>query len=90
MILSRLWRPSLARRLVLLAALLNVAVLLVTGVALSALFHRMAVERFDNGLAPVPRGGYFNSHQLLSPESLKPCAGGRRLLLGEWLRLRRL
>lgn len=61
MILSRLWRPSLARRLVLLAALLNVAVLLVTGVALSALFHRMAVERFDNGLLDTVNGLYAGS-----------------------------
>jgi signal transduction histidine kinase len=60
-ILSRLWRPSLARRLVLLAALLNVAVLLVTGVALSALFHRMAVERFDNGLLDTVNGLYAGS-----------------------------
>lgn len=61
MILSHLWRPSLARRLVLLAALLNVAVLLVTGVALSALFHRMAVERFDNGLLDTVNGLYAGS-----------------------------
>jgi signal transduction histidine kinase len=60
-ILDRLWRPSLARRLVLLAAMWSVAVLLVTGVALSALFQHEAVERFDQGLMDTVDGLYAGS-----------------------------
>jgi signal transduction histidine kinase len=59
--LDRLWRPSLSRRLVLLAAIWSVAVLLVTGVALSALFHRQAVDRFDQGLLDTVNGLYAGS-----------------------------
>jgi len=60
-ILARLWRPSLSRRLVLLAAIWSVAVLLVTGVALTALFQREAVERFDEGLLDTVNGLYAGS-----------------------------
>jgi signal transduction histidine kinase len=59
--LIRLWRPSLARRLVLLAAIWSVAVLLVTGVALTALFQREAVNRFDEGLMDTVDGLYAGS-----------------------------
>lgn len=59
--LARLWRPSLARRLVLLAAIWSVAVLLVTGVALTALFQREAVDRFDEGLMDTVNGLYAGS-----------------------------
>ncbi len=59
--LSRLWRPSLSRRLVLLAAIWSVAVLLVTGVALTALFQREAVDRFDEGLLDTVNGLYAGS-----------------------------
>ena len=55
------WRPSLARRLVLLAAIWSVAVLLVTGVALTALFQREAVDRFDDGLLDTVNGLYAGS-----------------------------
>ena len=57
----RLWRPSLSRRLVLLAAIWSVAVLLVTGVALTALFQREAVDRFDDGLLDTVNGLYAGS-----------------------------
>ncbi|MDR3513231.1 MAG: ATP-binding protein [Caulobacteraceae bacterium] len=59
--LDRLWRPSLSRRLVLLAAIWSVAVLLVTGVALTALFQREAVDRFDEGLMDTVNGLYAGS-----------------------------
>jgi signal transduction histidine kinase len=59
--LNRLWRPSLSRRLVLLAAIWSVAVLLVTGVALTALFQREAVDRFDEGLLDTVNGLYAGS-----------------------------
>jgi len=59
--LSRLWRPSLSRRLVLLAAIWSVAVLLVTGVALTALFQHEAVDRFDDGLLDTVNGLYAGS-----------------------------
>jgi signal transduction histidine kinase len=58
---ARLWRPSLSRRLVLLAAIWSVAVLLVTGVALTALFQREAVDRFDEGLLDTVNGLYAGS-----------------------------
>ncbi|OYW27446.1 MAG: sensor histidine kinase [Caulobacter sp. 12-67-6] len=44
-------RPSLVRRLVLLAAVWNVAVLLVAGVFLTAQFRDAAIRRFDQSLA---------------------------------------
>ena len=48
--LSDLWRPSLARRLVLLAAVWSVLVLVVSGLVQTALFHQAAVMRFDDDL----------------------------------------
>ena len=54
-------RPSLARRLVLLATIWSVAVLVATGVALTALFHQDAVSRFDDGLFDVANGLYAGS-----------------------------
>jgi signal transduction histidine kinase len=59
--LDRLWRPSLSRRLVLLAAIWSVAVLLVTGVAQIALFQRGAIDRFDTGLLDTVNGLYAGS-----------------------------
>ena len=59
-------RPSLARRLVLLATIWSVAVLVATGVALTALFHQDAVSRFDDPSVP------FNL-QFMVPEA-KPAA----------------
>jgi len=44
-------RPSLVRRLVLLAVVWNVAVLLVAGVFLTAQFRDAAIRRFDQSLA---------------------------------------
>ncbi len=46
----RLWRPSLAWRLVLLAACWSVLVLAVSGVVQTALFHQASVMRFDDDL----------------------------------------
>ncbi len=49
--LRDLWgRPSLARRLVLLAAVVAVPVLAVSGVVQTALFHQASVSRFDDDL----------------------------------------
>jgi len=48
--LPRLWRPSLAWRLVLLAACWSVFVLAVSGVVQTALFHQASVMRFDDDL----------------------------------------
>ncbi len=49
--LRDLWgRPSLARRLVLLAAVWSVLVLVVSGVVQTALFHQASVMRFDDDL----------------------------------------
>jgi signal transduction histidine kinase len=59
--LAQLWRPSLARRLVLLSAIWSVAVLLVSGVALTALFHQAAVSRFDADLYDDAKGLYAGS-----------------------------
>ncbi len=59
--LARLWRPSLSRRLVLLAAIWSVAVLLATGVAMTALFQREALARFDDGLLDTVNGLYAGS-----------------------------
>jgi signal transduction histidine kinase len=54
-------RPSLARRLVLLATIWSVVVLVATGVALTALFHQDSVSRFDDGLLDVANGLYAGS-----------------------------
>jgi signal transduction histidine kinase len=59
--LTRLWRPSLVRRLVLLAAIWSLAVLAVTGVALTALFQRETIDHFDEGLLDTVNGLYAGS-----------------------------
>jgi signal transduction histidine kinase len=48
--LGALWRPSLARRLVLLAAVWSILVLAVSGLVQTALFHQASVMRFDDDL----------------------------------------
>ena len=50
--------PSLAKRLVLLAAVWSLAVLLVTGLAQTYLFHQEAIARFDEDLSDVADGLY--------------------------------
>jgi signal transduction histidine kinase len=59
--LTRLWRPSLSRRLVLLAAIWCLGLLAVTGVALTALFQRQAIDHFDEGLLDTVNGLYSGS-----------------------------
>jgi signal transduction histidine kinase len=59
--LSGLWRASLARRLVLLAALWCIPVLLLTGVAQTAFFHIAALNRYDDELLDVANGLYAGS-----------------------------
>ncbi|MDR3507102.1 MAG: sensor histidine kinase [Caulobacteraceae bacterium] len=56
-----LFRPSLARRLVLLAAIWSLAVLVVTGLAQTALFRQEAISRFDDDLFDVADGLYAGS-----------------------------
>jgi len=53
--------PSLAKRLVLLAAVWSLAVLVVTGVAQTALFYQEAITRIDDDLADVADGLYADS-----------------------------
>ncbi len=48
--LSDLWRPSLARRLVMLAAVWSLVVLMVSGLVQITLFHHASVMRFDDDL----------------------------------------
>lgn len=54
-------RPSLVRRLVLLAFGWSLMVLVVTGLVLTALFHQAALSRFDQGLNDVVQGLYSGS-----------------------------
>jgi signal transduction histidine kinase len=61
LIAARLHRLSLARRLILLAAVWSVAVLIGTGVALSAFFHQAALSRFDQGLTDTVDALYAGS-----------------------------
>lgn len=58
---ARLERISLAKRLILLAAILNLAVLIGAGVALSAFFHQAALSRFDQSLTDTVDGLYAGS-----------------------------
>jgi signal transduction histidine kinase len=51
--LDALRRPSLVRRLVILAAGWSLAVLLVTAIVLAMLFQQAALRRFDQGLAEL-------------------------------------
>jgi len=60
-ILSDLWRGSLARRLVVLAAIWSVPLLAGAGIAQTALFHQAAVSRFDDDLFDVANGLYASS-----------------------------
>jgi signal transduction histidine kinase len=59
--LSDLWRGSLARRLVVLAAIWSVPLLAGAGIAQTALFHQAAVSRFDDDLFDVANGLYASS-----------------------------
>ena len=59
--LARLWEGSVARGLVLLAALAILPVLVATGIAQTALFHQAAVSRFDDDLFDVVNGLYSGS-----------------------------
>ena len=61
MTLADIWRGSLARRLVLLAALWSVPVLAAAGIAQTALFRQDAVTRFDDDLFDVANGLYAGS-----------------------------
>lgn len=54
-------RPSLVRRLVLLASVWSLAALVVTGLMLTALFQQAALSRFDQGLNDVVQGLYSGS-----------------------------
>jgi len=54
-------RPSLVRRLVLLASVWSLAALVVTGLVLTALFQQAALSRFDQGLNDVVQGLYSGS-----------------------------
>ena len=54
-------RPSLVRRLVLLASVWSLVALVVTGLVLTALFQQAALSRFDQGLNDVIQGLYSGS-----------------------------
>lgn len=54
-------RPSLVRRLVLLASGWSLAVLVVMGLVLTAMFQQAALSRFDQGLDDVVQGLYAGS-----------------------------
>ena len=53
--------PSLARRLVMLAAVWSLAVIGVTGLAQTYLFHQEVVSRFDEDLSDIADGLYAGS-----------------------------
>lgn len=61
LITERLRSISLAGRLILLAAGWSVAALVVTGIALSALFHQAALSRFDLALTDTVDALYAGS-----------------------------
>jgi signal transduction histidine kinase len=61
LIAARLERVSLARRLILLAAGWSLALLVGTGVALSAVFHQAVLSRFDQALTDTVDGLYAGS-----------------------------
>ena len=58
---AKLWRGSLARRLVVLAAIWSVPLVVLAGVAQTALVHQAAVSRLDNGLFEIANGLYSQS-----------------------------
>jgi signal transduction histidine kinase len=74
-----LWRPSLARRLVLLAAAWSVAVLIVSGLVQTALFHQASLMRFDDDLHEDALSLYSAAHvdpdgQVDAPAMTDPAA----------------
>lgn len=58
MILGNRSRPSLVRRLVLLASVWSLAALVLTGLVLTALFQQAALNRFEQGLNDGVQGLY--------------------------------
>ena len=77
--IADLWRPSLARRLVLLAAAWSVAVLIVSGLVQTALFHQAALMRFDDDLHEDALSLYSAAHvepdgQVDAPATIDPAA----------------
>jgi signal transduction histidine kinase len=74
-------RASLARRLILLAAIWSIAVILATGVALSAFFHQAALSRFDQGLTDTVDALYAGSTIGQAGEVLAPALTDARALL---------
>ena len=73
-------RPSLVRRLVLLASGWSLMVLVVTGLVLTALFHQAALSRFDQGLNDVVQGLYAGSSLDESGQVLAPALTDVRAL----------
>jgi signal transduction histidine kinase len=73
-------RASLARRLILLAAIWSIAVLLGTGVALSAFFNQAALSRFDQGLTDTVDALYAGSSIGQAGEVLAPALTDARAL----------
>jgi signal transduction histidine kinase len=59
--LSSLWRGSLARRLVVLAAIWSIPLVVLAGVAQTALFHQASVSRLDEDLFEIANGLYSQS-----------------------------
>lgn len=59
--IAGLGRPSLSRRLVLLALGWSLALLIVTGVALSLFFHQASISRFDQQLSDTAEALYAGS-----------------------------
>jgi signal transduction histidine kinase len=59
--LASLWRGSLARRLVVLAAIWSVPLVVFAGVAQTALFHQASVSRLDEDLFEIANGLYSQS-----------------------------
>jgi signal transduction histidine kinase len=69
-------RPSLVRRLVLLAAAWSLAVVVIAGLALSAFFSHAAMERFDaslsEGLDSLVAGASVENGQVVPPPFTDP------------------
>lgn len=69
-------RPSLVRRLIVLAAAWSLALLVVAGVSLSAFFSRAAVNRFDDELSEtvdgLVAGASAENGQVLGPQFNDP------------------
>ena len=78
---ARVWRrPSLVRRLVVLAAAWILAALLITGGVLTALFQQAALSRFDKSLTDVADGLYAGSTIGDNGEVLAPALTDARAL----------